>query len=304
MDFGIGDDSCAEVSGAKMTRVLHETVESGRPLEFGLPIKSVVFLTSRRAWLFWAILLLMPACETVLPFALRALGGLAATATANHSQELAQQIREFTSAVVADQALDKPQKTAPSTLSLEVALLRQIDVDGVVRAQAIADGEVLEYRGENESDRFKIFFRPAETCHVWVVLIDGTGFVQPLFPSALTVQANPVQAGVGISLPAGERAFEVDQYLGVETIYFVASRKPRPDLDRMLAKFASMKRAVLKRPAAVEEPFILRSRGLVATRGDKASIEIGEQSAQVDTTRFRAQFEGSDLVLTRWFTHR
>ena len=67
-------------------------------------------------------------------------------------------------------------------------------ITGVVGGQEglLQDGTVLQ---DAAGDRFRISYRPAQDCYVYVVLIDPTGFVQPLRPASGSGPETRVQGG-------------------------------------------------------------------------------------------------------------
>ncbi|MEZ5964391.1 MAG: DUF4384 domain-containing protein [Planctomycetota bacterium] len=255
----------------------------------------------RTAWMAASALLLgTVACETVLPFA----GRLLATAVGNYDPKYGKLVEDLTAAL---RKQPSDGRTAAETpLKLEVALLRQEDHGDQVVPAAMANGEELHWRGNLEdSDRFKIFFRPSAACYVYVVLVDSTGFVQVLHPETGVGQST--RAGAETFLPPGplDQAYAVDEHLGVETIYFVAARERRLDLEHALQPFIGRQRPTLSDPrhvTSLEDDFIELG---VASRqaGDTAQVQVGDGRAQFDTQAF-LEAAGSALVLTRWFEHR
>lgn len=255
---------------------------------------------TRRWWFLLAASAALCACQSVLPFA----GRLLATAVGNYDGRYGELVDGLSQALRAPSPPAAPG-TSAAPISLEVALLRQEERDGVVVPVAMQNGEVLRWRGSLEqSDRFKIFFRPSEDCFVYVVLVDGTGFVQVLHPAA--GQGVVSRGGEGTFLPEGDLdlAFAVDEFVGVETIYFVASRQRRMDIERALAPFVGRERPPLTRPLSVQElaeDFLELG---VAERGSGvAEVRTAGTPRRFDTSAFRMA-AGRDLVVTRWFEHR
>lgn len=255
-------------------------------------------ITARRLALGALLALGATACETVLPFA----GRLLATAVGNYDPKYGKLVEELTTALRAKPA----DHAGGAPLKLEVALLRQEDRDGEVVPVAMANGEELRWRGSLEaSDRFKIFFRASADCFVYVVLVDSTGFVQVLHPEAGVGQTT--RGGADTFLPPGplDQAYAVDEFRGVETLYFVAARQRRLDLERALQPFVGRQRPPLQDPQRVTtlgDDFV--EVGVAArSAGDPADVQVGDGVATFDTQAF-LEAAGSDLVLTRWFEHR
>ncbi|MCA8956481.1 MAG: DUF4384 domain-containing protein [Planctomycetes bacterium] len=196
--------------------------------------------------------------------------------------------------------------TTPATpIALEVALLRQQDVAGEVKSVPIQDGEVLvDTRADGSSDRFKVYFKTDRPAFVYVILVDGTGWVQPLFPSAASSATNPVQPGSETLLPEGELAFALDSYKGVETLYFVASDTRRPDLETMLQSFAARTRTPPATAKPVAEPAVVEQGIARTTRGAPGSLRTRSGVQPFETTRFLSDLRKGGLVITRWFRHQ
>jgi hypothetical protein len=189
-----------------------------------------------------------------------------------------------------------------------------IDAGLIVRAQdgslqVIESGATLRGPGGGYAgDRVGVAFAPAHDAYIYVVAFDSTGWIQGLYPDPVLGHRNPVSAGEEILLP-GEALFGLDNITGVESIYVLASTKPRPDVESQLAPFLGKERP----PAAagvyrsVERPIII-SRGLTGLRpaGVNASANTpapsnGGSPPVMDS--FLAA-EGSDeLVITLWFNH-
>lgn len=239
-------------------------------------------------------------CEAMLPFA----GRLIATAVGNYDPQYGKLVEDLTTALRTEPAAASSAAAGP--MQLEVALLRQDEQDGRIVPVPMQNGDVLHWRGSlEESDKFKIFFRPDRDCFVYVVLVDSTGFVQVLHPAAGV--GVPTRAGTGTFLPPGDLdlAYAVDQHRGLETIYFVASLQRRTDLEAVLRPFLGLERPPLQDPAGVQtldESFV--ERGIAArSPAGVAEVRIDGRRSSFDTQAFSTA-AGSDLVLTRWFDHR
>ncbi|MCR9244876.1 MAG: DUF4384 domain-containing protein [bacterium] len=239
-------------------------------------------------------------CETILPLA----GRLIATAVGNYDSKYGKLVEDLTKALQKRPSGETTKASEP--LTLEVALLRQEDRGDQIVPVPIRNGDPLFWReSEAASDRFKIFFRPNEACFVYVVLIDSTGFVQVLHPAdgfAIVTSADE-----GRFLPEGDLdlAYAVDEHRGVETIYFVAARERRADLEQVLAPFVG-----LERPQPATDMGVPADAGHflelgVADRsaGRAAEVRSGDRMLRFPTEAF-LEAAGRDLVVTRWFDHR
>lgn len=213
-----------------------------------------------------------------------------------------------------------PVVTAPVALELEVALLREHVVDGRVVLEPIQDGDSLhdEYSPNRAGDNFKITFRANAECYVYLVAIDSTAMVQPVFPlyslaGTQTGLANPVQAGRAYMIPEGAESIQLDSYRGIEHFYFLATRTRRPDLENQLQTFAAYKRpddpsrrkgeGDELQVATVQEHAVA-SRGIKSSRqGQVAGVQTSQgTAAPVSTQVFGTKGDG-DILVTRWFRH-
>jgi len=205
-------------------------------------------------------------------------------------------------------------------LELEVALLREHVVDGRVVLEPIMDGDTLhdEYGPSGVGDSFKLTFRANAECYVYLLSIDSTAMVQPVFPlysllGGQQTQSNPVQAGRAYMIPEGAESLQLDSYRGIEHFYFLATRTRRTDLEAQLPTFAAYKRPddpTRRKGEGDELQVATVTEHAVASRGIKSSrqgLVSGMQSSggttfPVSTQVFGAKGDG-DILVTRWFRH-
>jgi len=203
--------------------------------------------------------------------------------------------------------------SAEPALALEFALLKEVVVDGRSVPTPVADGETIydRFGANGEGDNLKLSFRAAGECWVYVLSIDSTGWMRPLFPSSYSGETNPVKPHTTYEVPPGNVWATLDSYRGVEHVYLVASRTQRTELEAALTQFAARVRDVDSRR-------VLESRPKVELVADAARLSRGWDTARpsriegvtnssgasfaVDTQLFAARGAG-ELVLTRWFKH-
>ncbi len=115
----------------------------------------------------------------------------------------------------------------------------EIDVNYVARAQGadqfvqLTDGAALR-----SGDVYKIIFRPREDCYVYIYQIDAADKIYSLFPTiglpgGAETRENFVRAGQTYHIPAESQSFQLDDVTGRETIYFLAYRRPDPQLPAL-----------------------------------------------------------------------
>lgn len=195
----------------------------------------------------------------------------------------------------------------PEPLALGTALLVQRAGSEVL--EQIDDGAVLrDGRGDvTRSDRIKVHFQSNCACYVYVIGIDATGKVARIFPDAEDGRTNPVVPGENYLLPGGSQWWALDDYRGIEQIYFVAAREPRPQIEQALRALAETGSGDVSRNyRAVAEPAIPPpTRGLVkidVARPVPMPV-AGVTDSAVRPTVFTGAESGVDVVVTRWFRH-
>ncbi len=203
---------------------------------------------------------------------------------------------------------DNHPQPNPEPISLDVLLTKKHVVNGVPSYLPIRDGDILrDGRGDPQAgDKFRIMFRAKTQCYVYVIAIDGSAWAQGVFPPPGNPFANPVKPGQQVVIPEGSNWFSLDQYKGIETIFFVASQERRPDLEQILTKITGRERHPGEKPASVTEPAII-PRGYSGAKASRSPFALhtsqGQQHELIPTTFF-VQTAGEALRVTRWFRHQ
>ena len=194
-----------------------------------------------------------------------------------------------------------------SGLQLDVALLKKSLVNGAETFLPINDGDVLkDGRGNLKAgDKFRIMFRANSDCYVYVIAIDGSAWAQGVFPSLTSPFANPVKQGKQYVIPENTNWFSLDQFKGIETVFFVASPEKRQDIEDILASIAGRERHPNATPQEVTEAPIIPA-GFHRSQQSTAPFTIGQDGSSdqglIPTTYF-TQKAGEALRITRWFRH-
>jgi hypothetical protein len=102
-------------------------------------------------------------------------------------------------------------------------------------------GPVRPIRNDDElrsGDHYKIFFTTSRDCYVYIFQIDAAGQIFRLFPleqfdGVVLNHQNPVKGGSEVVLPTKDRFFYLDNIIGKEKIYFVASLQPDSALETL-----------------------------------------------------------------------
>ena len=80
-------------------------------------------------------------------------------------------------------------------------------------------------------DRFKLYVLPRSSCHLYLIYVGSSGEVMTLYPppSAANTQTQPDEFDY---VPAGTPWFTLDEQVGDETFYLLASIEPLNDWRR------------------------------------------------------------------------
>jgi hypothetical protein len=105
--------------------------------------------------------------------------------------------------------------------------------EGKGELKPINNGDILK-----SGDHFKIIFTPDKDCYVYIFQVDSSGQIFKLFPmkSFKGVQVNnfnPVKKGTTYTIPSSEKAFVLDDHVGTERIYLVASKKRNYEIEKL-----------------------------------------------------------------------
>ncbi len=192
-------------------------------------------------------------------------------------------------------------------LQLDVALVKKTVMNGAEILQPIKDGDILkDGRGNPRAgDKFRVMFRANSDCYLYVIAIDGTGWAQGIFPALTSPFANPVKPGQQYILPENNQWFSLDQFTGVETIFFVASPDKRQDIEDILTDIAGRERHPKTRPEQVVEAPIIPA-GYHGSRQGLSPFKVhpdGSSEHNLIPTTYFTHKAGEALRVTRWFRH-
>ena len=195
-----------------------------------------------------------------------------------------------------------------SPISLDVLLVRKTIRNGAVTLLPIHDGDIMrDGRGNPQAgDKFRIMFRANIDCYVYVIAIDGSAWAQGVFPPPGNPFANPVSEGKQYVIPEGDNWFSLDQFKGIETIFFVASQQKRDDIETIMTRIAGHERNPSDTPHEVTEaPIIPQGFARSHRSPSPFAVQTGfQQGHQLLPTTFLANTAGEALRVTRWFRHQ
>src|SRR5262249_10675169 len=143
-----------------------------------------------------------------------------------------------------------PSAYGSPAIVVDAAILAQRASDRAARRTdpaPIQDGYTLRDGGSDprKGDVIKVSFRANCDCYVYVIGADATGYIARIFPDPASRQPNPVQANRPYVVPEGTQWYGLDQYKGVEQVFFIASRTPRQDIEGPLSQLAQTPRSAL-----------------------------------------------------------
>jgi hypothetical protein len=209
-----------------------------------------------------------------------------------------------------DPSIQTPEQPAAQPvegIQLDVALVKKTLVNGAEILLPIKDGDALkDGRGNVKAgNKFRIMFRANTDCYVYVIAIDGSAWAQGVFPSLTSPFANPVKQGKQYVIPENNNWFSLDQFRGIETVFFVASPEKRQDIEDILASIAGRERHPKAKPQQVTEAPIIPA-GFYRSQQSATPFTISQDGSSdqglMPTTYF-TQKAGEALRVTRWFRH-
>jgi len=186
------------------------------------------------------------------------------------------------------------QELAPSAAA---AIMVQRGAKAADPWRPLVEGETM-----SSVDKYRIVFQPEEAAFFYVFQVDNSGKLDWLFPrnnsSQYSMGANPAPADAWTQLPDGGQAFYLDENLGVEHIYIIATLSRWVDLETVLAKASKSSRS----KSSIQYAFNLQTRGVGGTR---LIDSPPPQSTQASPASVRQLIKGKAgvLVVERWFKH-
>jgi len=165
--------------------------------------------------------------------------------------------------------------------------------------QPLENGAVL-----NSGDTYKIVFTPKQDAHVYIFQVDGSDKIWRLFPikrwEKLTLnQSSRVKAGKTYYAPTQTKSFQLDQQVGTEKIYFIATTTPDNELEQLNET---------THPKA--KPLIMAARGIAGIVNDpktqsKQAIETEDGKVfQLTKQQLLGRCENQGCVNIMTFEHR
>jgi len=201
--------------------------------------------------------------------------------------------------VIATSVASEEEPSDVHSLEVEIDVVKEVYLSGGYQARRVADGDIL-----TKNDNYKAMFRCNMQCYMYIIQLDSTGKMDPVFPSSYFAWGNPVEPHTVFSLPPENKWFYLDENNGVETIYFVASRSRRLDLEQLFSKFEEVNRSLVQESPVSLDSAVVITRGIEGVReGGKQTVHFQDGSqGQFASTLFSSI--QADFVVTRWFYHQ
>jgi len=154
-------------------------------------------------------------------------------------------------------------------------------------------------------DRIRIQVDANTSGYLYVVHQGSSGTWQLLFPSKeIAAGSNEVRKGQSLQIPPGERGqFVFDEQAGAEKLFLVLTRKPEPDLDKLIYAMGGASAPVdqnagrvMIAQASVQDEVVNRLRGQVQSR-DLVFEKVDTSSTAPAATPDGAKVENAAYVV-------
>jgi S1-C subfamily serine protease/CHAT domain-containing protein len=125
---------------------------------------------------------------------------------------------------------------AAETLEVKMNIIGQREEpDRSVSEVLIREGGILQ-----SQDNFQVHVNTNKDAHVYLIIFDSMGQAQLLFPDPKIGMGNMFKAGIDYTIPSEGKWFWLDENVGTETIYVLASLAPLEDISALLKKMESI----------------------------------------------------------------
>lgn len=207
---------------------------------------------------------------------------------------------------------DRPSPTERDVIEREAAeALAPPSVDFGVTAQTLmSGGHIAEVRVQEgtrlrSGDNLRVTLEPDRDVYAAVVLLDGRGRPQQLFPhpSIQLDSGSHLRAGARVSLPDEDRWWKLDKDTGVESLVLLVSKKPMNSLDDCIQEIAALR----TEPAGNGKKggVVIRGVGGVTPQGTGARRKDGtaDRSRKLGRIHAIATRHGFDVVRAVTYIH-
>lgn len=164
--------------------------------------------------------------------------------------------------------------------------------------RTLIDGDVLSSQGN-----YLFALYPDRPAYFYIFQIDSHGKLDWLFPrnpyASFSVGQNPVPSGRWTLIPDKAHAFYLDENLGVEHFYIIATSSPWNKMEELLGR-ASKAGGTNK---IINTSFVVATRGAGGLR--PTSVKLPDLAEKKKTGAVQQLIEGKAgaLVIQRWLKH-
>jgi len=169
-------------------------------------------------------------------------------------------------------------------------------------ARELKNGATLR----SKLDYYYLYFKPEQKSYVYIYQVDSSGAVYQLFPNLLYSNAwNPVKKGKGYYIPNKDQ-FYLDDVVGEERIYLMASKEPAIKIEKLFAKMKSANDPAARR--GIENKIkkslstMVNTRGLGGANGSPHKVKLSSGKTFEMLNR-KLESVGAALVYTVNFMH-
>ncbi|MBS1257475.1 MAG: hypothetical protein MAG551_00519 [Candidatus Scalindua arabica] len=122
------------------------------------------------------------------------------------------------------------QANTETSLELSMNIIGQRkDTDGSISRVTIEEGSILQ-----SGDKFKVQFKTSKDAYVYIIIHDSLNKANLLFPDPGIKLSNNVKANSSHTVPAQDRWFWLDENIGVETVFVLASESLLDNINALL----------------------------------------------------------------------
>jgi len=149
---------------------------------------------------------------------------------------------------------------------------------GVLNVMENDSHELIRYDSSStlrSNDAYRIYIHPNSQCYVYIYQVDSKGKGSWLFPRKDVAESNPLLKR-DYWIPSRNSQFTLDETIGAETIYFLATGQPADTLEAYVTATAEIPSEVVIKN--------ITTRGLGEIRVGLAPGEAEEKSIQIPAT--------------------
>ena len=193
----------------------------------------------------------------------------------------------------------------------EAERLAPPSVEFLVTAQTqMSGGHIAEVRVQEgtrlrSGDNLRVSLEPDRDVYAAVILLDGRGRPQQLFPhpSIHVDSGSHLRAGNRVSLPDDDRWWKLDRDTGVESLLLLVSKKPLVSLDECVKEIAAVRKGRVSKASG--KGVVIRGVGGVTAQGAGAQRKDGtdERSANLGSIHAIAIRHGFEVVRAVTYIH-